>query len=41
MEETKKPYIKPEMTEMEVKLEPMLSGSGYPTTGPGNGGWFD
>lgn len=41
MEETKKPYVKPEMTEMEVNLEPMLSESGWPTDGGGWGGGFD
>lgn len=41
MDETKKPYEKPEITEVEVKLEPILSGSSYPTGGPGNGSWFD
>lgn len=41
MEKTKKQYTKPEMNVMEVKLEPILSGSGYPTDGNGYGGWFD
>lgn len=43
MDETKKPYVKPEITEMEVNLEPMLSGSGYYTGDDGDGydGWYD
>lgn len=41
MKETKKQYVRPEMTVMEVMLEPILSGSGYPTNGPGYGGWYD
>lgn len=42
MNETKKKYVKPEMTVMEVKLDPILTGSAYPTGGSrGNGGWFD
>lgn len=36
----KQQYVKPEMTVMEVELEPLLNGSSYPL-GPGNGGWFD
>lgn len=41
MNETKKKYVKPEMTVMEVKLDPILGGSAYPTGGNGTGGWFD
>lgn len=42
MEKTKKQYLKPEMTVMEVKLEPILAGSGgYPTGGNGYGDWYD
>lgn len=41
MENTKKQYVKPEMTVMDVKLEPILSGSAYPTGGNGYGSWFD
>lgn len=41
MENTKKQYMKPEMTMMEVKLEPILGGSGYPTNGGGYGDWFN
>ncbi len=40
MKEIKKLYVKPEMTVMEVKLEPLLNGS-YPTDGSGHHGWFD
>lgn len=41
MNPTKKPYIKPEISVMDVKLQPILTGSSYPTSGPGYGGWFD
>lgn len=43
MEKTKKPYVKPEMEEMDIKLEPILSGSpgSYPTDGDGWGDWYD
>lgn len=41
MNETKKKYVKPEMTVMEVKLDPILTGSAYPTGKRGYGGWFD
>lgn len=41
MENTKKQYMKPEMTVMDVKLEPILNGSAYPTSDNGWGGWFD
>lgn len=40
MEKTKKQYKKPEMTVMDVKLEPILTGSGY-SPSRGYGDWFD
>lgn len=41
MEKTKKQYVKPEMTQMDINLEPILTGSAYPTNGGGWGGWYD
>lgn len=40
MEKTKKQYKKPEMKVLDVKLEPILTGSGY-SPSRGNNGWFD
>lgn len=41
MDKIKKQYVKPEINVIDVKLEPILSGSAYPTDGGGYGGWFD
>ena len=40
METTKKPYVKPEMEKMDIRLEPILAGS-FPTDRGGWNGWYD